>query len=372
MSDLTFFRHIFRELGIPWHRIGVCPVPDRSLVRYTDPCHCVFWLFRHKGGILCAGPYRNAPMGTPQLYALCAEWELPKETSSQLAAWFDTLTVIGEDDAVEAVLAACCDEIFGENGWELVTLDATENEDLPLSSSAYEREISPEDLARIEARYKSENEALLMVSNGDVDGIRNLTKSLGSSLSASVEKRTPDSLRNQKNYLVICNTLLRKAAEKGGVHPYYLDRVSSGFARQIEGARSLAACSQLLAAMLQRYVQLVRSFLDAGHSPLIQKVLVLIDSDLTRDLSLGALARTFFVTPQYLSSLFKKEMKQTLTDYVTGRRIRHALLLLGTTKMPVQQVAAYCGFSDAGYFARVFKSRIGLPPERYRKNLQGR
>ncbi len=224
MSDLTFFKHIFRRLGISWHRIGVCPVPEKSLVRYTDPCHCIYYLVRHDRGIFCAGPYCNAPVTMSQIHALCAAFSL------------------GEDDVLEAVLAAVCDELFGEAGWASVTLDDSERETFPISSSSYEREVSRALLARIEKRYEEENRMLALVSSGDVEGIRTLLQELGGDPASAMEVRSADSLRNRKNYLVIANTLLRKAAEEGSVHPYYLDRLSSGFARQIEGARSAAAC----------------------------------------------------------------------------------------------------------------------------------
>ena len=45
-----------------------------------------------------------------------------------------------------------------------------------------------------------------------------------------LEMRGSSPLRSAKNYSIIMNTLLRKAAENGGVHPVYLDRVSSEFA----------------------------------------------------------------------------------------------------------------------------------------------
>ncbi|MDD6692452.1 MAG: AraC family transcriptional regulator [Lachnospiraceae bacterium] len=371
MSDLTFFRHLFQELGISWHRIGVCPVPEKSLVRYTDPCHCIYYLVRHDRGIFCAGPYCNAPVTMSQIHALCAAFSLPKQAAEDLVSYFDALPVIGEDDVLEAVLAAVCDELFGEAGWASVTLDDSERETFPISSSSYEREISRAELARIEKRYEEENRMLALVSSGDVEGIRTLLQGLGGDPASAMEVRSADSLRNRKNYLVIANTLLRKAAEEGSVHPYYLDRLSSGFARQIEGARSAAACEALLPEMIRRYTQLVRQKRDAGHSPLVRRVLLEVDRDLSQDLSLKALAGALYVTPQYLSGLFRRETGQTLTEYVTGQRIRHALLLLSTTRMPVQQIAAYCGFPDAGYFTRIFKSRIGLPPEQYRKKLRG-
>ena len=49
-----------------------------------------------------------------------------------------------------------------------------------------------------------------------------------------------------KNYGIITNTLLRKAAEQGGVHPMYLDKVSSSFAVKIEQMTSPSSIKDMI------------------------------------------------------------------------------------------------------------------------------
>ena len=58
----------------------------------------------------------------------------------------------------------------------------------------------------------------------------------------------------------------------------------------------------------------------------------------------------------YLSTLFKKEVGMTLTDYVNTNRIEYAKKLLRSTLLPVQDVAAACGIPGRPLF------HTALPP----------
>ncbi len=52
--------------------------------------------------------------------------------------------------------------------------------------------------------------------------------------------------------------------------------------------------------------------------------------------------------------------------YVTERRLVHGAILLGTTAVPVEEVAQRCGFDGASYFGRLFRRRFGMSPRDYR------
>ena len=127
-----------------------------------------------------------------------------------------------------------------------------------------------------------------------------------------------------KNFLIILNTLLRKGAEQGKVHPFHIDTVSSDFALKIEATQSVEECGELLKYMVKKYCRLVNKHSQKNYSLLIQKVITQIESDIASDLSLNNLAKIFKVNPSYLSSLFKKETGITLTDYVNKKRVERA------------------------------------------------
>jgi two-component system response regulator YesN len=84
------------------------------------------------------------------------------------------------------------------------------------------------------------------------------------------------------------------------------------------------------------------------------------------DLTLGAVAREVYVSEYYLSHLFRKEMNQTFSDYVTKVRIEKAReFLREDVNARIQEVAGMVGFSDSNYFAKIFKKITGTSPRSY-------
>lgn len=183
------------------------------------------------------------------------------------------------------------------------------------------------------------------------------------------EKRLDDPLRNLKNYGIIMNTLLRKAAEAGGVHPFYLDDISSSFAARLEQVPSVSAVQALMTEMFRSYCQLVRQRSMKQYSAVVQKTLIMIDADLSADLSLSKLAKAQNISAGYLSAIFKKETGKTITDYINSERMQLAAHLLKTTTLQVQTVAAHCGILDVQYFSKVFKKYMKKTPKAYRESL---
>lgn len=186
----------------------------------------------------------------------------------------------------------------------------------------------------------------------------------------SFEMRTTDPLRNAKNYCVIMNTLLRKAAEKGGVHPLYLDRTSSKFAKSIEQVAEETRFPELMSDMFRSYCRLVRKHSTRDYSAPVRQSILLIDEDLSADLRLTPIADKIGVSREYLSSLFKKEVGKPLTEYIRGKRMNRAAALLRTTGLQVQTVALHCGIEDVQYFSKLFKKQFGLSPKEYRENAK--
>lgn len=73
------------------------------------------------------------------------------------------------------------------------------------------------------------------------------------------------------------------------------------------------------------------------------------------------------ITPEYLSTLFNREMGINFSTFLKKFRISHAKRLLKGTDMKIYQIAASVGYSDSKYFQRVFKDEIGVSPGEYRQ-----
>lgn len=229
----------------------------------------------------------------------------------------------------------------------------------------YNEKATEESLKSIELRYEKENIFIQAVSQGNIKKCEEMLNA--SKFTFLDEKRTDDPIRNLKNYSIILNTLLRKAAEHGKVHPYYIDKISSDFAWKIEKLSSVEDGKKLHYTMIHTYCKLVKLHALKDHSPMIQKLTTRIDADLTADLSLHTQAEELGVNASYLSVLFKKEVGTTYINYVNNKRVEYAKHLLTTTNQQVQNIAQRCGILDLNYFSKMFKKYTGVTPVRYRE-----
>ena len=225
----------------------------------------------------------------------------------------------------------------------------------------------------LELRYGLENNLIKAVSQGNYKALKNILTS--DAFVKGVEPRLKDSLRNLKNYMIIFNTLMRKGAELGNVHPFYIHTISSDFAERIEECRNEEDIKILWTEMARSYCQLVKNHSAKGYSPLVQNILMIIDAELEENLTLSVLAKRVNVNSSYLSSLFKKDTGYTLTEYVNLKRIELAKRLLTTTSEQVQSISHDCGILDVNYFVKIFKKNTGKTPKQYReenKKLQAK
>lgn len=221
----------------------------------------------------------------------------------------------------------------------------------------------------INRRYQSENEMMSVVTNGQVEAAKHVTAHL---TVADFDKRSVNPVRNAKNYCIIMNTLLRKAAEKGGVHPIHLDTLSSSIAYRIEETSTTEGILRLMHEMPSSYSTLVREYSYSRYSEAIQKVLVTIDCNIDKNLSLEYLADMASLSENYLSARFKKEVGTTLSDYITNIRISYASRLMAEQNRTIQEAANESGFSDVHYFTRVFHKKMGMTPGEYIAQYKGR
>jgi len=86
-----------------------------------------------------------------------------------------------------------------------------------------------------------------------------------------------------------------------------------------------------------------------------------------RDIKLIDLASLYFIHPNYLSRLFKKEMGMNFTDFLLSVRLEAAKRILANTDQSNIFVAMNTGFSGASHFNNVFKKHTGCTPKQYRK-----
>ena len=77
-------------------------------------------------------------------------------------------------------------------------------------------------------------------------------------------------------------------------------------------------------------------------------------------------AKAMNYSDAYFCKLFKQCFKVNFSAYLNEYRIARARELLQNTRLNVREISVACGYSDANYFARVFKRITGMTPTEYR------
>ena len=85
------------------------------------------------------------------------------------------------------------------------------------------------------------------------------------------------------------------------------------------------------------------------------------------DFSLEKISKALNYNPKYISQLFKKKMSVGINEYLNTVRIQSACTMIEQGTTSVSDIAMRCGFSDAQYFSKVFKRKMGIPPTEYMK-----
>ncbi len=318
---------------------------------------------------LIIGPYMDKAVSSAEIEAGSTSLSLLPSAIKNIQKYFDTVPYIQDDSFINNAVKCFSDIILPESGkFTLITADSDIfDASIHIRNKQVDESESPiASIQAVERAYEMENKLLNAVSQGLAHKAEAVFGKIKPS--SMLEARFTDKLRNAKNFMLVLNTLSRKAVEQSGVHPIYIDSISTDFSLKIESAPNVDECDKLFFEMIKKYSLLVQQHSHKGYSLLVQRVITSIDTDITADLSLKNMAKLLNVNPSYLSTLFKKETGITLTEYVNKKRIERAKKLLKSGDLQIQTVAQSCGMLDVNYFTKLFKKHTGVTPKEY-KNI---
>ena len=315
---------------------------------------------------LFIGPFISEKISAERILEIEENYQIPPQRHQFFKEYYTSLPILNESSHLLIMLYSFC-EIIWKNP-SFTTEEFSESPSVsqtPLAKSMIN--VDDEaliDRATLERRYAFENELIRAVALGKphYDNLFNSTFS-----HEFFEKRSINPLQNAKNYSIIMNTLLRKGAEQGGVHPIYINQISSEFALKIENLSSSSRAMELMNEMFRSYCRLVKKHNVKKYPLVVQKAILQIDEDLSAPLSSKLLAEEQGVSLGYLSSVFKKETGKTVSEFICNRRMEYAEYLLNTTNLQIQTIALHCGIMDVQYFSKQFKKYKGKTPSQFRR-----
>lgn len=371
-SIRDIFLKDFRGKSTVQNYLGV--LSPKTMYKHTDEFNlCYIYMKvsdKTDASVLFVGPYLSEPLSSRQLLELGEKLGVAPKSQRYFEKMYQNIPILSENDSAFIMLDTFCEHIWGSPSFEICNVNKIANAGVAPLFEMYPKDDINDTIFNtktMEVTYKLENELMQAVTLGQIHKETLIPNSFSEEM---FEKRVSDPLRNVKNYTIIMNTLLRKAAEQGGVHPFHIDKLSSEFAHKIEQLTFLSQSAPLMREMFRSYCRLVRTHSIQKYSLTIQNTILIIDKDLSADLSLSKLANKLNISPAYLATLFKKETRKTVSEYIREKRIRYAANLLVNTRLQVQTVALHCGIMDVQYFSKLFKKQMGKTPKEYRETAR--
>lgn len=374
---------VFEDLGIR-HALGYSSQNYQGLISLfkdnlspnkicyiTDEFSCQYIAFilpkKSQNIAFIIGPYIT-PTDKDGLLRDVYQSDLPSLWISILQDYYTNICTTTDIDVLNTLLYTLADFIWGNNNftshyYSFGLLDSIHPFDMTLSAQSLLDFSNNIDL--IEKLYSAENELANAISCGQATRARTIFLNFPS----KGIRFEAEPLRNLKNFSITVNTIFRKATEQGGVHPLYIDQVSTAFMERIENMERTDNIFNLWNDMIQKYCTLVNTYNTRNYSLPIQKAITRINFDVSADLSLKATAEYLNVNASYLSTLFKKETGYTLTNYVNKKRMEQAAFLLSTTVQSISAIAQQCGILDENYFTKLFKRHYQMTPSQYRDTI---
>jgi AraC-like DNA-binding protein len=105
----------------------------------------------------------------------------------------------------------------------------------------------------------------------------------------------------------------------------------------------------------------------ASSSSTAEQIMSWVDKHYMEPFHLDKVSDLVHLSPAHVSSLFRKTVGTSITEYLTARRIREASLLLKKSSLTVQEIGEAVGLTNFSYFCQLFKKHAGLSPHQYRK-----
>jgi len=131
---------------------------------------------------------------------------------------------------------------------------------------------------------------------------------------------------------------------------------------------NLEEFKEMLFMQLDNILQSIKGDEEQSDNIIISHIKEYIHENYSKDITLEQIADHVFLSPVYVSRLFKEKTGENFSDYLVKVRMEKALKLLEEPRYKVYEVGYEIGYKSTKYFYKLFKQYYGCTPTEYRKN----
>jgi two-component system response regulator YesN len=326
----------------------------------SDYAECFIVLHLKDNYQLVAGPVLNEKIHEGIINNIIRLNKLPIKVKGKLVNYFENLPVINTTRCYYC--GKLLEYLFGSAAADNLAGDAS-REHVFISDDYFTEMIKNREKLFHHPPFFLEQELLSKIKSGNLNDTLAVLKEINSLKRTRLSK---DVLRSVKNSLICSVTLFTRAAIEGGVTPEAAFTLSDSIILTIEEINSMPELMEYEYTAAKQYVQIVQDLSRVKYSNIIQQAISYIYKNLTNKLTLQKISDAIYVHPNYLSSLFKREVGMSIPDYIMKTRVDESKYYIRYTNTKISDIAAFYQFCNQSYYTQVFRKFAGCTPNEYR------
>ena len=217
-------------------------------------------------------------------------------------------------------------------------------------------------------------------NNYKTDGFFNIKKEILEAIADSDRDKIGFAVRNCANKIINDNVknraflkelciefviLLGQIAEEVTDSRFFSDSVNSCLIKLLKCTKSdeIDLC---IFEISRSFAGAVLKDTSDKYDEVIQKATEYIKNNYMNKITLESVAAHVYLSPSYLSRIFKEKTGQNFNGYLNSIRVSRAKQMLSEENADLVSVSIAVGYDDRSYFSKVFKRITGLTPHSFK------
>ncbi len=164
--------------------------------------------------------------------------------------------------------------------------------------------------------------------------------------------------------------VLSRAAVEGTADLEMILGLNFEYIQELGKIKSIEELCIWIVKVLDRFTESVYENRNIKNVDIIRKTREFIRANCKKKIKLIDISKAIYLSPYYLSHIFKRETGITLMEYLAKVRIEEAKRLLESTQWTTTRISFEVGYSDQSYFCKVFRKNEGMSPYGYKKRMK--
>ncbi len=163
--------------------------------------------------------------------------------------------------------------------------------------------------------------------------------------------------------------VMSRAAVKGGVDSRKSISFNANLMQELNNAYNIIEINIAALAVMERYLEEILNNGKLKNRIIIEGLKGFIRNNYQKNLTLEEIADSVFLSPFYVSHIFKESQNMTVMDYMTKVKLDEAKKMLNNPRFKIEEIAMDLGYNDGSYFSKVFRRNEGMTPTQFRHSL---